>query len=249
MSIISLTDGRLFKLADLTPKFQVEIKENILSITKASILDNKKEKYKITLDNMKNEIVKRKQDIKLLEKSYEELTNNLKVNFDLTREQESSRELFTLLGQINKHILTIKELEQNSDILVNYETTTTYETIYLELNKLTDVDTFFGQNKVLALWTDTVVKSKQNITTTTEKNTINIDKHSENQPIYIESYNLWFHGFIINEDDNTYTIHYRGSPYYDNVVVKKNQNIVSVTKQDGVAIRPIGTSCICELCI
>src|SRR5271170_3762752 len=104
MSQLILTDGRTFSIADINSLYdKVVIKENLLSITKLTKLDNKDEVYNTVSKNIENELDKRKQDIKLLEKSYEDLSNNIKENFDLTQEQDLSRELYTLLGQINKH--------------------------------------------------------------------------------------------------------------------------------------------------
>src|SRR5271154_4849428 len=95
-----LTNGKFFRLSDLNTLYdnKVVIKENILSITKSTKQDKKNDECNVILKNIDNEIEKRIQDVKLLEKSYEDLSNNIKDNFDLAQEQESSRELFTLLG-------------------------------------------------------------------------------------------------------------------------------------------------------
>ena len=114
---------------------------------------------------------------------YEDLTNKIKQNFDLSQEQEVSREQFTLLGQINKHQQRVKQLEKD-DIQISYDITTVSEIISIKIDKLTDVGTFFGDKPLIAIWTDKVSPSNQNKEITIEKNTVKIKKQTLEKYVY-----------------------------------------------------------------
>jgi len=241
-----LLNNKIYNIDKLPDSYIGEIKSNnTLTITKISEIDDKLTILKKNNINIANEITKREEDIKLLEKSFKEISDNLVSKFDPNLEETAGREMFTLLGQISNHKQKIKGLREKQTT-VEYTVTTTKNIITLEFNKLTSVEKFFvNYDKVFLLWTN--IKAESHITTSITKEIKLVNNNVKNKQIYASNLEgLWYEAFIIEVVNNTATIHFKGYR-------SKNDEQIDICGDRILETKPKtvwspGVYCECDLC-